>query len=282
MNQRDLFLQAIDGKAARVPFDPFIMHLAARLYNVNYSQVYCQNGEILAECQVKCSDFFGLNHVNVASDAYREASAWGVKVNFNTHTPVAEKELNIEEFDSIETPDLLNSIRVQDRVKAVKKGAELIKGKKAIIGWIEAPFAEICCLFGVMNVLKLGRNPDWSNQIKKLMDRILPVQLEFAKMQYEAGADLIGAGDSIVSQIGPKRYESACYEKTKQLFASIKKFSKMLYHCCGDNSGVDAEKRDMLKLIGTTGASILDIDYQVDLTMAKQKIGNQVCLRGNT
>jgi uroporphyrinogen-III decarboxylase len=158
---------------------------------------------------------------------------------------------------------------------------EEIGSEQCIVGWIEAPFAEICCLFGIMEVLKLARKPDWNNLIKALMKRVLPVQLEFAKMQIDAGADIIGAGDSAVSQIGPKRYEEACLEATQELFHSIRKRVPVLYHVCGDNSAVDKDGHDMLKLLASSGASILDIDYQVNLATAKRKIGDRICIRGN-
>ena len=38
----------------------------------------------------------------------------------------------------------------------------------------------------------------------------------------------------------------------------------------------------MLKLVSSTGAAVLDLDYQVDLKMAKEKIGHINCIRGNT
>jgi uroporphyrinogen-III decarboxylase len=56
----------------------------------------------------------------------------------------------------------------------------------------------------------------------------------------------------------------------------------MLYHICGDNSVVDQNGRDMLKLVSSTNAAILDLDYQVDLKMAREKIGKSNCIRGNT
>jgi uroporphyrinogen-III decarboxylase len=110
----------------------------------------------------------------------------------------------------------------------------------------------------------------------------LPVQKEFAKMQIDAGADIIGAGDSAVSQIGPKRYGDACQGPTQELFSEIKKHVPVLYHVCGDSSVIDVDGRDMLELVANSGTSVLDIDYQVDMNTAKNKIGNRVCIRGNT
>ncbi|MHA1803649.1 MAG: uroporphyrinogen decarboxylase family protein [Promethearchaeota archaeon] len=282
MNSLELTLTAIKGIPEKIPFNPFIMHFAASLAGVNYNQEYCQNAEILANAQIKCSEMFGIDHVNVSTDAYREASAWGVEINWEGNTPIAKTHLKIEEFDSIETPDLLESERVNDRVKAVEILHEKVGGQQCIVGWIEAPFAEICCLFGLIDVLLLCRHPDWDKRIAKLIERILPVQKEFASMQIEAGADIIGAGDSAISQIGPMRYERCCLKATQDLFSYIKRKVPVLYHVCGDNSKIDKEGRDMLNLISGTGADIIDLDYQVDLKMAKEKIGKDHCIRGNT
>jgi len=78
------------------------------------------------------------------------------------------------------------------------------------------------------------------------------------------------------------RYEKCCIGATKKLFDYIQKDVPVLYHICGDNSVVDKEGRDMLKLVSSTKAAILDLDYQVDLKLAKEKIGKNNCIRGNT
>lgn len=282
MNSRNLTLTAIDDVPERVPFNPFIMHLAAAIDDIDYSNVYCQDAHVLAKSQIKLATVFGLDHVHVSTDAYREASAWGVEMDFTGHTPVAKTHLSLGEFDSTEEPDLDSAIRVQNRIEAVKLLSKQIGSEQCVVGWIEAPFAEICCLFGLMSVLKMARYSDWIDRIRKLIDRILPIQLEFAKMQIEVGAEIIGVGDSAVSQIGPKRYETACLDPTRHLFKSISMKVPVLYHVCGNSSVIDGEGRDMLELIASSGASILDIDYQVDMKLAKRKVGGKVCLRGNT
>ncbi|MHA2079363.1 MAG: uroporphyrinogen decarboxylase family protein [Candidatus Thorarchaeota archaeon] len=282
MNSLERTLTSIEGTPDRIPFNPFIMHLAAAIDDIAYSKVYCKDAKVLADAQIRFSNSFGTDHVNVSTDAYREASAWGVEVDFAGHTPIAKTHLNLDEFESIEKPDLDSADRVQNRVNAVRILKESVGHEQCVVGWIEAPFAEICCIFGLMNVLKLAREPDWNAIVGGLIDRILPVQKEFAKMQIEAGADIIGAGDSAVSQIGPKRYGEVCLRPTQELFNEIKTQVPVLYHVCGDSSVIDADGRDMLELVADSGASILDIDFQVDMETAKMKIGNRICIRGNT
>ncbi len=281
MNSLELTFSAIKGIPEKIPFNPFIMHLAPMLLHKSYNE-YCQNPEVLADSQIKCSRFFGIDHVNVSTDAYREANAWGVEINWESHTPVAKKNINIEDFNSIEPPDVIENKRIQNRVAAVKKLHEKVGRSQCIVGWIEAPFAEICCLFDLINVLLLCKKENWVEEIKGLINRILPIQKEFAKLQIEVGADIIGAGDSAISQIGPMRYEKCCLDATRELFNYIQKDVPVLYHICGDNSVIDKEGRDMLKLVSSTKAAILDLDYQVDLKMAKEKIGKNNCIRGNT
>ncbi|MDH4214953.1 MAG: hypothetical protein OEV85_13635 [Candidatus Thorarchaeota archaeon] len=282
MNSLERTLATIEGIPDRVPFNPFIMHLAAAIDDINYSNVYCKNADVLAEAQIKCATSLGIDHVNVSTDAYREASAWGVLVDFSSHTPVAKKYLSLDDFESVENPDLDSAERVQNRIRAIRILKDRVGQEQCIMGWIEAPFAEICCLFGLMSVLKLARKPNWNEFIGNLIQRILPVQLEFAKMQIDAGADIIGAGDSAVSQIGPKRYNEACLIPTQELFKEIRKHVPVLYHVCGDSSIIDINGRDMLQLVADSGASVLDLDYQVDMEYAKKKIGSKICIRGNT
>lgn len=267
-------LKAIEGEPHQVPFAPFIMHFAAELLAVDYSSQYCQDYNYVVEGQVKCWKNFDLDILCVATDAYREAESWGVKISYDMHTPYPTKHLDTHHFDSVDPPEV-NSGRMMDRVKAVEELSHLYGDEILIIGWIEAPFAELCCLFGVYDTLLLARiNP---NLFRRILDRVVKVQEEFAKAQIEAGAHVIGAGDSIISQIGPREYRNTTLSATKQLFTSLK--VPILYHCCGDNSTVNKDG-DMLKLIASSGSTIIDIDTQVSLKLAKAKIGDH-CIRGN-
>ena len=283
MKSRDITLNAIDDATSKVPFNPFIMHLGANLIDVNYSKKYCMDANKLVEGQIKAAKIFGIDHVNVSTDAYTEASAWGVKLYLEGHTPVVAKNgsLKLQEFDAIDEPNLLESPRTSERVKAIR----FLRGRvpdQCVVGWIEAPFAALCSLFGMMPIIRLIRNKERSRIFRKLLERILPIQIEYAKMQIEAGADIIGAGDSAISQIGPRNYKNITYEATKRLFRHIGKITPTIYHTCGDNSGIDSAGNDMLELIANAGSSVLDIDFQVDLLKAMKKTNHKVCLRGNT
>jgi uroporphyrinogen-III decarboxylase len=134
LNSKEITLSAIKGVPEKIPFNPFIMHMAASLADVDYNNDYCQKPNVLVESQIRCAEFFGIDHVNVSTDAYREANAWGVEIDWTSHTPVAKNFLEIEDFESLETPSLLENSRVMNRVNAVKLFSEKVGGEQCILG----------------------------------------------------------------------------------------------------------------------------------------------------
>ena len=105
-------------------------------------------------------------------DAFHEASAWGVEIDWSGNTPDGKTYLNPETFDQVETPDLNADPRILDRVEGVRLLKERTNGTQCVFGWIEAPFAELCCLFGITPVFLMARHSDWDTRIKQYIDRI--------------------------------------------------------------------------------------------------------------
>jgi len=49
MNSLELTLSAIKSIPEKIPFNPFIIHLAASFMGVDYNHEYCQKPDILAK-----------------------------------------------------------------------------------------------------------------------------------------------------------------------------------------------------------------------------------------
>ena len=281
MNSHDLTLAAFKGTAEKIPFNPFIMHFAASFINADYSNDYCQHADTLATGQIKCAEHFGVDHVNVSTDAFHEASAWGVEIDWSGNTPDGKTYLNPETFDQVETPDLNADPRILDRVEGVRLLKERTNGTQCVFGWIEEPFAELCCLFGITPVFLMARHSDWDTRIKQYIDRITLVQLEFAKMQIEAGADVIGAGDSIISQIGPRWYQQCAVDATQVLFDQIKRYVPMLITFVVIIAPW-MHKDEICFKLSTVRLPMLLILTLKWISLYRQKIDPCICIRGNT
>jgi MtaA/CmuA family methyltransferase len=160
-----------------------------------------------------------------------------------------------------------------DRVNAIREYKRSFEGKYSIMGWVEGPAAEAADLRGVMNFLiDTAEDPDF---VCRLMDRCVEVGIEFAAAQLDAGADTIGIGDAIASQLSPQFYESFIQPREKLLVRSIHERGGFVrLHICGNIT-------HLLPGIAGLGVDILDVDHMVDVALVRKTVGRQVVISGN-
>jgi len=160
-----------------------------------------------------------------------------------------------------------------DRLEAIQDYQEQAQGEYSILGWIEGPAAEAADLRGAANFL-LDLMDDEA-YAAELMDRCLEVGVEFARAQVEAGADTIGVGDAICSQLSPRLYEGLIQPREKRLVQAIQKMgAKVRLHICGNLT-------HLLPGLADLGVDILDVDHIVDMVAVRKAMGDRVALAGN-
>ena len=107
-----------------------------------------------------------------------------------------------------------------------------------------------------------------------LMARCTQTAIRFAEAQLNEGADTIGIGDAIASQLPPDLYRRLVWPLEKQLVAAIHaKNGLVKLHICGNIT-------HLLPHIGELGVDILDIDHMVDPPYARQCVGAAVAIAG--
>jgi MtaA/CmuA family methyltransferase len=108
-----------------------------------------------------------------------------------------------------------------------------------------------------------------------LMDRCLEVGIEFAKAQIAAGADTIGIGDAVASQVSPDVYRRLIQPREKKLVRAIQDAGGLVrLHICGNIT-------HLLDGIADLGVNVLDVDHMVDMAETRQAVGTKVTLAGN-
>lgn len=114
--------------------------------------------------------------------------------------------------------------------------------------------------------------PDFAEQ---LMDICIIAGIEFAVAQIEAGADTIGIGDAIASQISAGMYQDFVFPREKEMIDAIHKMGSIVrLHICGNIT-------HLLPFIARLGADIVDLDWQVNMIEARQILGKDTLLVGN-
>jgi len=170
-------------------------------------------------------------------------------------------------------PDVYSCERTLDRIKGVEYYRELLGKKFPIIGWVEGPLAETADLCGVSEtMMNMMMEPDMVKDVGKIC---LKTGKDFALAQIKAGANIMGVGDAVCSQISVEMYDEFCLPLHRELFHYIRSQGALVkLHICGNIT-------HLLPSLSTLEIDILDIDWMVDITEAHKIMGSEVMICGN-
>ena len=262
MNSLQRTLDHIENKAVdRLPFHPILMQFTAKYAGVNYRD-FCLDPETKCDANIRCAKDFGYDWVNVMSDPYAEAEAFGLKVEYPLNSlPIAKGHVidDISDIDSLTIPVVEENERILARIKEIEIYKRLVDDETLITGWVEGPLAEYCDIRDMSSAfLDFYDHPE---KLEKALDIMTEFGLVFITEQVKAGAHCIGIGDAACSQISPDLYQQFIFEREKELIDHVHSLCAIVkLHICGNTTAI---LPDMIK----TGADIIDIDHLVT-TMA--------------
>jgi MtaA/CmuA family methyltransferase len=264
MNSYERYMAVLRGEAADIlPRLPILMQFAAEFIGSNYG-AFASDHRMLVEANLRCAEHFGFDQVSAISDPFRETQGFGAEIEFvpdgvpRCVKPPLEDDRDLA---NLAAPDPHSSERMLDRVRAVEAFKQAVAGTYSILGWIEGPAAEAADLRGVTNFLMDSvMEPDYANE---LMTRCVDVGIEFARAQVEAGADTIGVGDAIASQVSADTYEHMILPHEQRLLQGVRDAGGLVrLHICGNIT-------HLLPYLGSLAVDIVDVDWMVDMAAAR-------------
>jgi len=259
----------------RVPNFDILMTRAAHHIGQPLARYYLDH-RVLVDANLAVLNDFHLDIVQAISDPYREAADFGLEVEFpDDGLPISRTPLIVEPDDlkKLNPPDPATGRRMSDRVAAIRSFRAQVGGEVPIMGWVEGALAEASDLHSMsLTMLDLARRPEW---LPELLEICVEVGIAFARAQVEAGADIIGLGDAVCSQISPKMYRQFALPYEQRIFAAVRELGAVgRLHICGNTTRL---LPDMLR----SGAQIIDLDWMVDLGQAAQIFGDEAAPCGN-
>ncbi len=263
MNSLERTLARIAGEPVdRPPNFDILMQYAAHLIGAPLSRYY-QDYRVLCEANMAALEAFDLDIVQTISDPYREAADLGMKIEFPEDNLPLGIDLLLADparIADLRVIDPSLGRRMSDRLEAVRWFRERVGGEVPILGWVEGAMAEAADLRGVSNLLlDLYDRPEW---VVELLEITGAQAIAFARAQVEAGADIVGLGESVASQISPRVYERLVLPWQQRIFEAVRAAGAIpRLHICGDTNGI-------IPHMARTGAEIIDLDWMVDLQRA--------------
>jgi MtaA/CmuA family methyltransferase len=271
-------MAAIKGEPVdRVPVFPLLMFFAASRAGITYKR-FATDGRAMADAQLSVQKKFGFDAITACSDAFRvSADLGGEMVYPEDAPPFLSKPLVISAGDilGLQRPDPSdNKNRMADRALAVSEMANESSGTVAVLGWVDMPFAEACSVCGVSNFMTMMvDDPAGAHALLAFLTKIV---IDFALVQVEAGADMVGAGDAAASLISPEMYSNFALPYEQEVCAAVHNAGNLIkLHICGNTARLLPE---MVK----SGADLFNVDHLVPFALARDVYSScGKCFKGN-
>ena len=276
MTSKERLYAAIRGEPRdRVPVTPIFMARAAHYIGRTYRDYYL-DGDVLVEAQLAVARDFQVDQVSAISDPWRESSAYGMEFDYPAQGVGVPRELLLKSPDDVARLgpiDVQAAPRTKQRIDSVAAMAGEVGQTHSVLGWVEGPFAQYCDLRGVNEaMMDLMDRPELFGQAAEVL---VHNAIAFARAQTQAGADMIGVGDAAASLIGPALYTEHVLLWQRKLFDGIHADGAAAkLHICGNI-------RDIVEHMASTGPDIIDVDWMVPLSHARQAVGPDLALCGN-
>ncbi|MDP6524873.1 MAG: uroporphyrinogen decarboxylase family protein [Kiritimatiellia bacterium] len=275
MNGKERYLGVLNGQAVDfLPRIPILMQFAAEHIGSNYGE-FASDYNTLVKANEACAREFGMDQVSCISDPYRETQGFGSDITYvtdgvprSTHPLSSDRDLS-----QLLAPDPLKSERMLDRVNACRLYKETLGDEYSILGWVEGAAAEAADLRDIINFLMDVMDDE--SYCCELMDLCLKTAIDFAGAQVDAGADTIGIGDAIASQVSVDIYERLILPREEKLVSSIKDTGAFVrLHICGDIT-------HLLPGIAQLDIDIIDVDHMVDPVDVRKALDDRIVIAGN-
>lgn len=282
MTSLERCMAVLNGETPDVlPIVPQSFMLAVETANMQICEVN-KDGKKMAQAHIISQEKYGYDGCVIDFDDATIAEAVGAKVIFRDNDPAIVDEAqpvlkDLRDVYDMQLPDPEKSGRMCEWLEATRTLTESIGDHVFVMGRADqGPFSIACLLRGTTQFMM-----DLLTEDKQLIDDVLEycrkISAVFAKAQKDAGAHATSIGDAFAGPnlISPDMYRQFALEPEKRLVKEVQDYGiPFSIHICGNTNGIIAD-------MGTTGAKILEIDWQLDIAKAREIVPASTILMGN-
>lgn len=276
MNSMERMTRRLKGEPVdRVPNFDIMMNFAAHYIKKPLREYYLDY-RVLVDANMAMLDDFELDIVQAISDPYRETHDLGGEILFEAEQmPMCAVPL-LREYDDIHKLKFVapeDGLRMGDRLQALRTFRDKVGEQVPIMGWVEGALAQAADVRGINEIMvDVSMEPEW---VGALLEKLVEVEIAFARAQVQAGADIVGLGDAVASLVNRDMYQKFALPYEQRIFAAIREAGALgRLHICGRTT-------HLLDLMVECGADIIDVDWMVPFDKASKVFQDRVSICGN-
>lgn len=262
----------------RPPALPIVHSAYARLAGLPLGKYY-SDAPTMADAIIGGCRRYGFDGVQLSMGVTGEAEALGARVEQPADGAPLLKEHPLRDvgaFASLDPADAGRRGRMPTYFQAVRKVADEIGAQSFILSTLRGPLNIASQLRGVEEML-MDMIED-ADGAAGLLDFTTEVAIEVCRASIGSGAHALLFGEATCSPnfISPDMYREFVQPRHDRLIAEAKAMGWAFtgFHICGDIRPIFAD------IIGT-GATFLDVDYQVPAEEAIALASGRIAMRGN-
>lgn len=236
----------------------------------------CHTPEIATEVTLQPIRRFGMDAAILFSDILVIPEALDVGLRFeDSKGPIIERPLNTAvDVDNLRKPDISEKLDfVSKAIISLRK--EL---KVPLIGFAGAPFTVASYMIEGGSSKSLKKTKMWMfndpTSFHKLLNLIADCTIDYLNMQIDAGVQAVQLFDSWANVLSSQQFQEVSLPYMKKILGGIKnKNIPTILFCKG--SSVFAP------LMVEAAPSAISLDWNVDLSILRKRIGPNIALQGN-
>ncbi|BCS96549.1 hypothetical protein DSLASN_21810 [Desulfoluna limicola] len=261
MNGKSLILNALNHQeVARTPWVPYTGAQIANLKGYAADEMF-QDVDKLVECLLEAVAQYAPDGLPVMFDLQVEAEILGCDLKWYPNTPPTVCSHPLADDFIIPTRRLTKE---DGRIPIIMEATRRLKEAKpdiALYGLVCGPFTLASHLRGTNIFMDMYTQPDKVNELINYCEEVVS---EYAGFLIEAGCDVIGAVDPLVSQISPASFEQFLSTPFSAFFDKVRAQNvPSTFFVCGD-----ATKN--IPAMCETRPDAVAIDENVDILAAKK------------
>jgi len=262
MTGKELIYKAFNGEATeRAPWIPYTGVQIANLKGYNAEEIL-KDADKLTECLLESNRQYSPDGQPVVFDLQIEAEVLGCELLWAVDSPPT-----VSAHPLADTKEIPGKIPGKDEGR-IPMVLEVMRNMKEKIGETTALYGLVCGPFTLASHLRSTNifmdMYDDEGYVKNLMAYATDVAIAVADYYIDAGMDVLGSVDPLISQISPDMFEQFMAADYKRFFDHVRsRGAYSSFFVCGD-----ATKN--LDVMAQTGPDCLSIDENIDIVEAKK------------